>query len=176
MEKPRRRSKLDDGEELFGAPKQVQTYDAPPDQGSYVATPTNPAPPQRDAEPTETATGLPEVVAEPTPEAAPSAEVVVEQATEAPVAETRPAAPRRRRRGAPPPITRNARRLAVHGKATDNDLVSFNCKMTRGLRKAVKKYAADVEVDIQDVVAAALEDYLAERNIPFPGSDQPQPD
>jgi hypothetical protein len=40
-------------------------------------------------------------------------------------------------------------------------MVSFNCKMSRGLRRRVRILAANNEVDIQDVVAAALEDYLA---------------
>jgi hypothetical protein len=42
-------------------------------------------------------------------------------------------------------------------------MVSFNCKMSRGLRRRVRILAANNEVDIQDVVAAALEDYLAAR-------------
>ncbi|MFI5614965.1 hypothetical protein [Amycolatopsis sp. NPDC051903] len=75
----------------------------------------------------------------------------------------------------PAPVTRNPRRLRVVGKVTDDDLVSFNCKMSRGLRRAVRHFAADAEVDIQDVVAAALEEYLQDRGIAVPGVDQRQP-
>ncbi|MFC9250626.1 CopG family transcriptional regulator [Amycolatopsis thailandensis] len=58
---------------------------------------------------------------------------------------------------------------------SDDDLVSFNCKMSRGLRRSVRHFAADAEVDIQDVVAAALEEYLEARGIDIPGVDQRQP-
>lgn len=75
----------------------------------------------------------------------------------------------------PAPITRNPRRLRVVGRVSDDDLVSFNCKMSRGLRRSVRHFAADAEVDIQDVVAAALEEYLEARGINIPGVDQRQP-
>lgn len=75
----------------------------------------------------------------------------------------------------PAPVTRNPRRLRVVGRVSDDDLVSFNCKMSRGLRRAVRHFAADAEVDIQDVVAAALEEYLQDRRIVIPGADQRRP-
>lgn len=75
------------------------------------------------------------------------------------------AAPRRRNRGPAPLITRNPRRLRT-AQSSDDDMVSFNCKMSRGLRMRVRILAAKNEVDIQDVVAAALEDYLAARTEP----------
>lgn len=74
-----------------------------------------------------------------------------------------------------PPVTRNPRRLRVVGKVTDSDMVSFNCKMSRGLRRSVRHFAADAEVDIQDVVAAALAEYLAARGVAVPGSELRQP-
>ncbi len=96
-----------------------------------------------------------------TPISAPEASVV--SATQRPL-ESRPAAatPRRRGRSPAPLVTRNPRRLP-RGQVSDEDMVSFNCKMSRGLRKRVRILAANNEVDIQDVVAAALEDYLAAR-------------
>lgn len=69
---------------------------------------------------------------------------------------------RRRERGPAPLVTRNPRRLPAT-EVSDEDMVSFNCKMSRGLRRRVRILAANNEVDIQDVVAAALEDYLAAR-------------
>jgi hypothetical protein len=69
---------------------------------------------------------------------------------------------RRRERGVAPLVTRNPRRLRATN-VSDDDMVSFNCKMSRGLRRRVRILAANNEVDIQDVVAAALEDYLAAR-------------
>ncbi len=73
------------------------------------------------------------------------------------------------------PITRNPRRLRVVGKVTDEDLVSFNCKMSRGLRREVRHFAADAECDIQDVVAAALAEYLVARGRAVPASELRQP-
>jgi hypothetical protein len=73
------------------------------------------------------------------------------------------------------PVTRNPRRLRVVGKVSDEDLVSFNCKMSRGLRREVRHFAADAECDIQDVVAAALAEYLVARGRPVPASDLQQP-
>jgi hypothetical protein len=74
-----------------------------------------------------------------------------------------------------PPVTRNPRRLRVVGKVTDDDLVSFNCKMSRGLRREVRHFAADAECDIQDVVAAALAEYLVARGRHVPASEVRQP-
>lgn len=74
------------------------------------------------------------------------------------------------------PISRNTRRLTIHQNVSDDDMVSFNCKMSRGLRRSVRHYAADVEVDIQDVVAAALVEYLQARERPVPASELRQPD
>lgn len=85
----------------------------------------------------------------------------------------KPAAPRE---ATSAPISRNTRRLTVHQNVSDEDMVSFNCKMSRGLRRSVRHYAADVEVDIQDVVAAALVDYLQARDRPVPDSELRQPD
>jgi len=76
-----------------------------------------------------------------------------------------PARPRRRDRSPAPLVTRNPRRLRA-AQVSDEDMVSFNCKMSRGLRRRVRILAANNEVDIQDVVAAALEDYLAARTGP----------
>jgi hypothetical protein len=73
------------------------------------------------------------------------------------------------------PVTRNPRRLRVVGKVTDEDLVSFNCKMSRGLRREVRHFAADAECDIQDVVAAALAEYLVTRGRHIPASELHQP-
>lgn len=73
------------------------------------------------------------------------------------------------------PVTRNPRRLRVVGKVTDDDLVSFNCKMSRGLRREVRHFAADAECDIQDVVAAALAEYLVARGRHVPASELRQP-
>lgn len=70
--------------------------------------------------------------------------------------------PRRRGRGPAPLVSRNPRRLP-RGQVSGTDMVSFNCKMSRDLRRRVRILAANNEVDIQDVVAAALEDYLAAR-------------
>jgi len=151
MEPPRRRSKLN-SDDLF----------VPPDQGESTKTEAR--------EPEQTAAEEPPAAADVVPPEPDTPSVPP------PIPPQRPT-PKRRRRGAPPaPITRNARRVNARGPVSDLDLVSFNCKMTRGLRRAVKHYAADVDVDIQDVVAAALEDYLDERGVPFPGSDQQQPD
>lgn len=149
--RPRRESKLDD-DDLFGPP---------PD-------PEPPVDPEPEPEP--------EIESE-SDQGNDQAEAPADQATKIQATKPRVGSRRRRSKGLPPPpITRNARRVIARGPVSDNDLVSFNCKMTRGLRRSVKKYAADVEVDIQDVVAAALEDYLADRGISFPGSDQQQPD
>jgi hypothetical protein len=67
-----------------------------------------------------------------------------------------------------PPVTSNPRRLRPGGRVSDDDLISFNCKMTRGLRRAVRQAAAQWECDIQDVVAAALAEYLAVRGRQVP--------
>jgi hypothetical protein len=74
------------------------------------------------------------------------------------------------------PVTQNPRRLRVSGRVSDHDRVSFNCKMTRGLRRAVRHYATDAEVDIQDVVAAALVEYLGTRGVDVSHLDLQQPD
>ncbi|MGH3319187.1 MAG: hypothetical protein ACRDQA_15170 [Nocardioidaceae bacterium] len=44
-----------------------------------------------------------------------------------------------------------------------DDRVGFNCKMDRELRRAVRRYAADAEMDIQDIVDEALREYLSAR-------------
>jgi hypothetical protein len=75
----------------------------------------------------------------------------------------------------PAPVTRNPRRLRVVGKVSDDDMVSFNCKMSRGLRRQVRHFAADAEVDIQDVVAAALAEYLSARGVAVPAFELRQP-
>jgi hypothetical protein len=67
-----------------------------------------------------------------------------------------------------PPVTSNPRRLRPGGRVSDDDLISFNCKMTRGLRREVRQAAAQWECDIQDVVAAALAEYLAARGRQVP--------
>lgn len=88
-------------------------------------------------------------------------EEVAESTPKPPVATTASPRPRRgRSSGSSPLVTRNPRRRPVVD-VSDEDMVSFNCKMSRGLRRRVKILAANSEVDIQDVVAAALEDYLA---------------
>jgi hypothetical protein len=159
MEQPRRTSKLDD-DDLFGPPDQPQ----PPEE------------PQGNAEAQQVEQAQPSAGAAASVKQGSVAPVMREEAPTVP-AVSKPRRSGRRSRGAPPPpITRNVRRVSARGPVSDDALVSFNCKMTRGLRRAVKHYAADVDVDIQDVVAAALEDYLDERGVPFPGSDQAQPD
>lgn len=67
-----------------------------------------------------------------------------------------------------PPVTSNPRRLRPGGQVSDDDLISFNCKMSRGLRREVRQAAAQWECDIQDVVAAALAEYLAARGRQVP--------
>jgi hypothetical protein len=74
-----------------------------------------------------------------------------------------------------PPVTRNPRRLRVGERVSDDDLVSFNCKMTRGLRREVRYAAAEWECDIQDVVAAALAEYLTARGRHVPPSELRRP-
>lgn len=74
------------------------------------------------------------------------------------------------------PVTRNPRRLRVVGRVSDEDLISFNCKMSRGLRREVRQAAAEWECDIQDVVAAALAEYLAARGRRVPPFELRQPD
>lgn len=74
-----------------------------------------------------------------------------------------------------PPVTRNPRRLRVGERVSDDDLVSFNCKMTRGLRREVRYAAAEWECDIQDVVAAALAEYLTTRGRHVPPSELRRP-
>lgn len=76
----------------------------------------------------------------------------------------------------PGPVSRNPRRLRPAGKPSDTDMVSFNCKMSRGLRRQVRHFAADSEVDIQDVVAAALAEYLTVRGTDVPPSELRRPD
>lgn len=124
---------------------------------------THPAERHDDAGPPSPRT---EVIPPPATEArdrAPAPETSVGDGMQSPL-ENRPsaAAPRRRGRSPAPLVTRNPRRLP-RGQVSDADMVSFNCKMSRGLRKRVRILAANNEVDIQDVVAAALEDYLAAR-------------
>jgi hypothetical protein len=116
---------------------------------------TTPEPPQDIVEPAEIAS------IEPTPAKKPAAPKKAQQ--------------RRAQRTPDLPVTRNPRRLRVVGKVDDSDLVSFNCKMSRGLRRQVRHFAADAECDIQDVVAAALEEYLTARGIDVPVSDLQQP-
>lgn len=74
------------------------------------------------------------------------------------------------------PVTRNPRRLRVVGRVSDADLVSFNCKMSRGLRREVRQAAAEWECDIQDVVAAALAEYLTARGRSVLPPELRQPD
>jgi len=75
-----------------------------------------------------------------------------------------------------PPVTRSRRRRGGTAAATvtDMDMVAFNCNMTRVARQAVRLYAAEHDVDIQDVVEDALIAYLAARGIPVPR--RPEPD
>ncbi|MFD8497972.1 hypothetical protein [Amycolatopsis sp. NPDC059657] len=160
MEPPRRQSKLED-HDLFAPPPPPPPVEEP----EAVEPKPDPIPP---SEPID------QVPPGPTnqDDDGPAADTKDEKE----IHEEKVKRPRRRRGAPPPPITRNARRRNARGPVSDDDLISFNCKMTRGLRRAVKHYAADFDVDIQDIVAAALEDYLADRGVPFPGSDQVQPD
>jgi len=114
-----------------------------------------------------------------TPPPAPDEEPaeVVDQDEPAEDQHERPEPAQRSGEGSPAavPVTRNPRRLRVVGKVTDDDLVSFNCKMSRGLRREVRHFAADAECDIQDVVAAALAEYLVARGRHVPAAELRQP-
>lgn len=75
---------------------------------------------------------------------------------------------------APPPATAQASRPARRGrvarrveKPSPMDMVSFNCNLTRGARSAAKMYAAEIDVALQDVVEAALIEYLEPRGYPI---------
>lgn len=48
-------------------------------------------------------------------------------------------------------------------QASTGERVSFNCRMDRELRRAVRRYAADTDMDIQDIVDQALREYLTTR-------------
>lgn len=69
-----------------------------------------------------------------------------------------------------------SRRRRPHPVLRDTDLVSFNCKLTLGCRRAVRTLAAELDVDIQDVVEQALVEYLQRRGVtvdrrpPAPGN------
>lgn len=72
-------------------------------------------------------------------------------------------------------LTRSQRRRAPEPEPeavpeTDPELrlVSFNCKMTVACRRAVRTLAAQLDVDIQDVVEDAMVLYLADREIEVP--------
>ncbi|HEY2766250.1 MAG TPA: hypothetical protein VGJ13_19895 [Pseudonocardiaceae bacterium] len=81
----------------------------------------------------------------------------------------------------PPPsrqllTTRSRRRRAA--PLSDTAMVSFNCNMMVGMRRLVRRFAADHDVDIQDVVEEALARYLEDQGIEAPRRplDQQQPD
>lgn len=47
------------------------------------------------------------------------------------------------------------------------DMISFNCNLTRDARAKAKMYAASIDVALQDVVEAALIEYLEPRGYPI---------
>ena len=152
VEKPRRQSKLDP-DDPFDLPPRPRHEDRPGTSSPDSEAQAKPGGASAGESPTES----------PRP---PDHETKRDQPKPPPRRRPRPAAP----------VSRNPRRLTVHKGVSDEDMVSFNCKMSRGLRRAVRHYAADVEVDIQDVVAAALVDYLQARDRDVPAFEQRQPD
>jgi hypothetical protein len=56
--------------------------------------------------------------------------------------------------------SRRRRRLALG----PDEMVSFNCNMTVKLRRAIRQLAAQLDVDIQDIVETALVDYLRNKH------------
>lgn len=116
---------------------------------------------------------------EPVVEPAPSGEVAEKQLDQPspPATSTETSSRRTAGEPLPGPVTRNPRRLQVKLRRTSpDDMISFNCKMSRELRRVVRHYAADYEVDIQDVVAAALAEYLTRRGRDVPAFELRQPD
>lgn len=72
-----------------------------------------------------------------------------------------------------PIITTRSRRRRP-GPLSATEMVSFNCRMIAGLRRVTRAYAAEHDVDMQDVVEDALAEYLEHRgfNVPRRPIDQ----
>lgn len=69
---------------------------------------------------------------------------------------------------------RTGRRKRSSREVDDFDLVSFNCNLPVITRRKVRAFAAEQDVDLQDVVHDALVRYLAEFGVQVPRTPDDQ--